>query len=57
MSYICFLDVKIPEDDLKNIETCRIICVFNVKVYFQTSAFSAVIYRAAVEVSPNADVR
>jgi len=36
--------VKIPEDDLKNIETRRIFCVFYMKVYFNTSAAVGAIY-------------
>ena len=45
--FIYVFDVKNPEDDLKNIETCQIICVFYVKVYFNTSAFISVIYWTA----------
>jgi hypothetical protein len=32
--YICFFDVKLPEDDLKKVETCRSISELYVKVYF-----------------------
>jgi hypothetical protein len=32
--YVCFLDVKLPEDDLKKIETNQTIRGLNVKVYF-----------------------
>jgi hypothetical protein len=31
--YICYFDVRIPEDDPKNIETYRIVSEFYVKVY------------------------
>jgi len=31
--YICWFDVRIPEDDLKNIETYRSVSEFYVKVY------------------------
>jgi hypothetical protein len=32
--YICFFDVKLPEDDLKKIEICRSISGLYEKVYF-----------------------
>jgi len=32
--YICLCDVKLPEDDLKKIETCRSITVLYAEVYF-----------------------
>ena len=31
---VCLLDVELPEEDLKNIETCRSISGFYVEVYF-----------------------
>jgi hypothetical protein len=42
--YICFFDVKRPEDDLKKIETCRSISELCVSVSFNTFGFFCVSY-------------
>jgi len=41
---ICLLDAELPEDDLQEIETCRSLDYFYVKVYFNTCAFVGVNY-------------
>ena len=33
MFYVCFFDVRLPEDDLKKIETCRNMSGLYVEVY------------------------
>jgi len=42
--YVCLFDVRLLEDDLKKIETCRRISEFMSKCIINTCAFIGIIY-------------
>jgi len=41
---MCLFDVKFPEDDLKDVETYRVISGLYMNVCFSTCAFVGIIY-------------
>ena len=44
MFYMCLFDVKITENDLKKVETCRNVNELYVKVQFNTAGFVGIAY-------------